>query len=157
MRQIKFRGKRADNGEWVYGDLLQIAGSCLIYLGGQTETGSDIPAWSNVAVALMNSDIAVVEPSSVGQFTGLYDNNEKEIYEGDIFTVNGKYPKLIEYRQDHAGFCMAYFVDLDKEYIYPWQKIYPDWWENCYLKKEVIGNRYDNPELLTPAATCKDE
>ena len=69
-RTIKFRGKRLDNGEWVYGDLLHIAGGCLIYFGSDTETeSSDIQSDSKVAVELQKDEIAVVDPDTVGQFT----------------------------------------------------------------------------------------
>lgn len=72
-RDIKFRGKRADNGEWVYGDLLRIGGGCIIYFGSKNETQTpNIPNSSPVAVELFNDEIAVVIPDTVSQFTGLF-------------------------------------------------------------------------------------
>lgn len=63
MREIKFRGKRIDNGEWVYGDLSQTKHKKFI--------DNDY-------------DRARVFPETVGQYTGLRDKNGREIYEGDI-------------------------------------------------------------------------
>ena len=71
MRKYKFRGKRADNGKWVYGDLLYIAGGCMIYFGSSTDTVEpDIENSSPVAVELFNEEVAVVDPATVSLFTG---------------------------------------------------------------------------------------
>lgn len=66
MREIKFRGKRLDNGEWIEGDLLRMNGHWFIFPD---------PAPEGI-------DKYEVDPATVGEFTGLKDKNGKEIYEG---------------------------------------------------------------------------
>lgn len=68
MREIKFRGKRKDNGEWVFGDLL--------HFGKNTEILRDIPFGANESIKVI--------PESVGQFIGQQDKKSTDIYDGDI-------------------------------------------------------------------------
>ena len=149
MRKIKFRGKRADNGEWEYGDLLQICGGCCIYFGSKSETQTpDIPEGSNVFVELMDSECAVVRPSTICQFTGLTDCNGKEIYEGDIITVNGRYPRVVLWDKMSWSLMPTKFYQDKYFWVMNLQHPGPDWWEKFAGEFEVIGNIHDNPELI---------
>lgn len=72
MREILFRGKRKDNGEWISGDLRQ---------------------WSETSTGICDRDLKrtfPVRPETVGQFTGLTDRNGKRIFEGDVVRIDGK-------------------------------------------------------------------
>ena len=139
-RTIKFRGKRLDNGEWVYGHYADyihpdcgIPSPSIIYL---------LPGCGNMIVA--------VDPSTICQFTGLRDCNGKEIYDGDIITVKGNYPRVVLWdKVSWALMPCEYFYD---KHFWVMNLQHPgnDWWEELADEMEVIGNMYDNPELLKP-------
>ena len=123
MREILFRGKIKESGEWVDGDLVRIKDGDKVgwYIYGKSE----------------------VIPETVGQFTGLTDKNGKRIFEGDIVDV--------EYDINYIG--------VAAERIGAFEVVYND---GCFMKCnkrglyhfipsdkcKVIGNVYDNPDLM---------
>lgn len=123
MREILFRGKRVDNGQWTYGFLAQHlegikATICRYHYG---------PCESDMFIC--------IKPDTVGQYTGMIDANGEKIFEGDIVQIK-------KYGNQH-NFCVdfnngGYLIynrtnrfELDKN-----------------MSLEIIGNIYDTPELL---------
>lgn len=143
MREIKFRGKNLNTKEWVYGDLLQ-------WNDGETAIGVHGQFIDDGYHFNENYDkTPYVDETTVGQYTGLKDKNGKEIYEGDIISVNGKYPKLIRYIDEWASYRLANLTDLDCDLkTRYWHQVSPCWWTDYKREIKVIGNVYDNPELL---------
>ena len=137
MREIIFRGKRADTGDWVYGDL--------IHVGYLYCVGNDIEAFTKAAF-----NECVVNPETVGQYTGLKDRNGKEIYEGDILLLSDKntYQELVVVEQGPYGWVFynpkTVFRFKDGSYTYRAVENY----RRLFGIGEVVGNIHDNPELL---------
>lgn len=115
-RTIKFRGKRVDTKEWVYGDLNQLQSRVLIH---------GYEYCQRVAYEVIQE--------TVGQFTGLKDKNEKEIYEGDLVrSFKGIFRDTVEWSYILSG----WFPFASRGDIY--------FADEC----EVVGNIHDNQELL---------
>lgn len=140
-REIKFRGKRADGSSWVYGDLRQEnSGNKVIMTNLSTwgDNGDNVDPYG---------EDVIVNPDTIGQFTGLKDKNGKEIYEGDILMCIGqradnkgrKYYRKVVF--DNGSFCMT---------VPEYKMLSPlrDHIVDGKLGWEVIGNIYDNPELI---------
>jgi uncharacterized phage protein (TIGR01671 family) len=132
MRVIKFRGKNLE-GEWIFGSLM--------------DYGND-DFYIFPFDALDSCDRYEVVPETVGQYIGLKDSHGTELYEGDIFTVNGKYPKIIKFVDEWASFCLANIDDLDKKWMTPYMQVSICWWTEKDIVLNVIGNIHDNKELL---------
>lgn len=118
MRIIKFRGK-TKQGEWIIG----------YYIG-------KISLNEVIILSPFNDNKYYCIANTIGQFTSLYDKNGKEIYEGDILDFNGI---KVEVRFVRGIFALLCNGDLDQELV-------GDCRTDLFAK--IIGNIYDNPELL---------
>jgi uncharacterized phage protein (TIGR01671 family) len=133
MREYKFRGKPIDKkaGNWMYGSLVfKRNGTPCIHFYDPNPQKFEC--------------IYEVDPETVGEYTGLKDKNGKEIYDGDIVPIDG-YNGVV-YRHE-CGDWRA-----DKFILWEWidkSKHVNEW--------EVIGNIYENPELLKGGDTVGEE
>lgn len=146
-RKIKFRGKRANGGEWLYG---YYAVHHISLTDIDRKTNQEIRIGTEVVHSIFNDKKKTeggywkdIYPETVGQFTGKTDKNGKEIYEGDIVRVyekDGTFDIVVKWGNDSMAF-MACYVDGNQS---------PFSWFTNLLKYEleVIGNIFDNKELL---------
>ncbi len=130
MREIKFRGKRVDNGEWVYGFLFKIRKPSAGFV-------TFAPAVQVMNMDKMTSSSYEVIPETVGQYTGLKDKDGKDIYEGDIVCDGYKRIMIINWCEQH--FCLEFTAISPTNF--KTAPIY-DWVGNGKTDIEIIGNIY---------------
>lgn len=133
MREILFRGKQVNNGEWVEGFYAKtIQGSSVIFnIIDENPCGFCIEMFDS----LKNY---VVVSETVGQYTGLTDKNGKKIFEGDLV-------KAYNICGEEEGMGIVHWSELFVAWHYANNKcMYGD----NIASYEVIGNIHDNPELI---------
>ncbi|MBC6130535.1 hypothetical protein HCA39_00655 [Listeria seeligeri] len=138
MREIEFRGKRIDNGEWVYGNLMQFEDSATFIFADERKGASTL----TYAHFIINNMHAIDE-KTLGQYTGLKDKNGKKIFEGDIVINSKGQIGYIAFLVQEAGFVV---VLKNSDYRLGHRNT-----NECYERAthhKIIGNIHENPELL---------
>jgi uncharacterized phage protein (TIGR01671 family) len=128
MREIEFRGKREDTGDWVYGRYI---GDTLIdqhYIVRENAVGQHTQHY----IDWKEPEVFTIDPETVGQYTGLEDKNGVKIFEGDVVRDRPSgLTSAVYWDEFHAVFC---------------------WRNNLTIaasgELEVIGNIHDNPERI---------
>lgn len=132
MREILFRGKQKYNNEWIYGSLVR--------LGKESFSDPDRYGITDKGIPIVNMDVCYnlkvdeVIPETVGQYTGMSDNNGKPIFEGDILKLGTGKTRFVFY--GISSFRHTIYNGYAKEF---------DFKDRGY---QVIGNIFDNTELL---------
>ncbi|EEO9202449.1 hypothetical protein G6I55_002876 [Listeria monocytogenes] len=139
MREIEFRGKRIDNGEWVYGNLMQFEDSATFIFADERKGASTL----TYAHFIINNMHAIDE-KTIGQYTVLKDKNGKKIFEGDIVrNINGEYSYIGIVNKDRYTFYIKGVAPKDN---YDFADVSDTVTGKSSLI--VIGNIHENPELL---------
>ena len=143
MREILFRGKRVDNGEWVYGTYgRHTSFDAMIIDRPYLDSNGDLTALN----------FWTVNPETVGQYTGLTDKNGVKIFEGDIvkeYKTKDKVKGVVKFGEYQSGINkyaddLGFYVEWTTENFLIQELGY--WCRKNML--EVIGNIHDNPGLL---------
>ena len=140
MREYEFRGKLLNTKVWIYGNLR-------VHLADGDLEQKDKRYF--IEYNYMNKDGKVyrdsyeVDPSTVGQFTGLFDKNDIKIYEGDIVELEDRYvvPRWNEYLYQFDCEFLKYKENIDNEFTFNGIRF------NELRRYKVIGNMYDKEEL----------
>jgi len=139
MREYKFRGFGVD-GQWWYGELAPPVVRVFSPQGDRHV---------NLATFFANLTVGAIKPETVGESTGLKDKNGREIYEGDVVRLRTNMLLVVQYANQWARYMLG--QPPCGRYCYKYGEEYRDY-ETYAQILEVIGNIYENPELLKEGA-----
>ena len=145
MREILFKGKRIDNGEWIEGYIFDngFGGEEKKYFVGglviEKYNGTACDEWDITGI-----DFCEIDPETICQFTGLMDKSGKKIWENDICDRKEKYPEIVN--MSNGDWTLDYSYVFDKKLGNGYCNL--GFYVNERKCVEVIGNIFDNPELL---------
>lgn len=139
MREILFRAKRKDNGEWVNGSPFPPANACKMI--NAVALHPDFVEDEGPDGHVYYSEGWPVDTATVGQYTGLKDKTGRRIFEGDIVRVPSFEQPVMQIAFIEGAFCLA---DAAGEYAADIHYIH----HAGDNQTEIIGNIYDNPELM---------
>ncbi|EHE2769257.1 hypothetical protein J0D12_002674 [Listeria monocytogenes] len=144
MREIEFRGKRIDNGEWVYGNLMQFEDSATFIFADERKGASTL----TYAHFIINNMHAIDE-KTIGQYTVLKDKNGKKIFEGVIVAFSEDdfhvFNSQVEYFSEDG--YPAFDIKVPSTYYFD-SNVFSEVSMSGLYEIEVIGNIHENPELL---------
>ena len=145
MREIKFRGYSRKLKSWLRGSLIYVNKKYYVLPNSNCKNVIKIVKDDGNLIVIAKESNRLVDPKSVGQYTGLKDKNGEEIYEGDIVLVTYKNGECEKFR---IGFINGAFVAIDiknnvSHFNFDDYRI-----EEMIESIEVVGNIYENPNLL---------
>lgn len=148
MREILFKAKRKDNGEWVEGYYIYHIKRTICPLGDSVKPEDEqhvimrdgFSDWNMPR----NTAVYEINPDTICQYTGLTDKNGNKIWENDICDRKEKYHEIVTYNEGDWQLDYSYALGKEKHFCACNLGFYA-----CERKcVEVIGNVFDNPELL---------
>lgn len=135
MREIIYRGLRKDGMGWAYGSYIYNPMDEEHYIGAYEPPKNPLRG--------LEWNVYEVDSETVGQFTGLTDKNGRKIFEGDVCLDSTGWVFVVIWDSDNGRFLGRHSKPRGDTYI-------------CYVGRvpavEIIGNRWDNPELLEGAS-----